>query len=105
MMESGNVNRAIKLITNNMGGGILPLDEETLEILHQKHPEGKEADENIMLTGPIQHVEPILYKAIAETLVLKAAQRTKGGSDLSDLDADGWRKPLTSKVYLSLIHI
>ena len=93
LMESGNVNGAIKLITNNMGGGILPLDDETLETLHQKHPEGKEADENIMLTGPIQHVDPILYEAIDETLVLKAAQRTKGGSGPSGLDADGWRKP------------
>ena len=30
---------------------------------------------------------------------MKAAQRTKGGSGPSGLDADGWRKPLTSKVY------
>ena len=30
---------------------------------------------------------------------MKAAQKTKGGSGPSGLDADGWRKPLTSRVY------
>ena len=32
-------------------------------------------------------------------MVLKAAQLTKGGSGPSGMDADGWRKILTSKVY------
>ena len=42
MMESGNVNGSIKLLTNTMAGGILPMnDEETLVTLHQKHPEGR----------------------------------------------------------------
>lgn len=40
-MESRNVNGAIKSITSNMGGGFLLLYDETLEILHQKQPEGK----------------------------------------------------------------
>ena len=30
---------------------------------------------------------------------MRAAQITKGGSGPSGLDADGWRKPLTSKVF------
>ena len=30
MMESGNVNGAIKLLTNNIAGGILPLNEKTV---------------------------------------------------------------------------
>ena len=46
--------------------------------------------------GPVQTVDPVLFEVIDKTLVLKAAKRTKGGSGL---DADGWRKRLTSKVY------
>ena len=44
----------------------------------------KEVDENIMVTGPMQHVEPIPD----ETFVLKTAQRTKGGAGPSGLDTD-----------------
>ena len=37
--------------------------------------------------------------SIDETLVLKAASSTKGGSGPSGLDVDGWRKIITSSVY------
>ena len=36
MMHNGNVNGAIKVLTNNMENGILPLNEETLTLLAQK---------------------------------------------------------------------
>ena len=99
MMESGNVNDATKLLTNNTAGGILPLNKDTLVTLHQKHPEGREANENILIMGPVHTVDPVLLEVIDETLVLKAAKRTKEGSGPSGLDADRWRKPLTLKVY------
>ena len=98
-MEKGNVNAAIRIVTNNMGGGILPLNDETLSLLEQKHPEGREVNEDFILQGPISTVNPIVYDVIDESRVLKAAQKTKGGSGPSGLDADGWRKPLTSRVY------
>ena len=37
-MEKGNVDSTIKLITNNMQNGILPLTDTTLTLLKQKHP-------------------------------------------------------------------
>ena len=94
-MEKGNVNAAIRIVTNNMGGGILPLNDETLSLLEQKHPEGREVNEDFILQGPISTVNPIVYDVIDGSRVLKAAQKTKGGSGPSGLDADGWRKPLT----------
>ena len=36
-MEKGNVGSAIKLATNNMRNGILPLTDTTLKLLKQKH--------------------------------------------------------------------
>ena len=42
---AGNV-KAIKLITNNMGGGILSFNDETFKTLHQKHPKGREIQSN-----------------------------------------------------------
>ena len=39
MMEKGNVNGTLKVLTNNMSNGILPLNDETLTLLKDKHPE------------------------------------------------------------------
>ena len=35
------INGAMKLLTDNMQNGVLPLNEQTLNMLKQKHPEGK----------------------------------------------------------------
>ena len=37
-MGKGDVSGAIKVITNNMHGGILPLKNETIQLLREKHP-------------------------------------------------------------------
>ena len=36
-MQKVNVNEALKVLTNNMSGGILPLTDETL-LTQKKHP-------------------------------------------------------------------
>ena len=98
-MQRGNVNAAIRLLTDNMSHGILPLNKETLGLLIQKHPESEEATKDVILQGPIKEANPIVFETIDESLILKSAQATKGGSGPSGMDADGWRKPFTSKVY------
>ena len=52
-----------------------------------------------MLQGPTRPVHPIVYEGIDESLILKAAMLTEGGSGPSGLDADGWRKTLTSRLF------
>ena len=98
-MQKGDLNSAIKVLTNNMSGGVLPLNDETLKTLHDKHPQGKDIDDNIMLQGPIKPIHPIVYNAIDETTIIKAVKMTKGGAGPSGMDAMSWRKPLLSKVY------
>ena len=39
LTEEGKVNKAIKILEKANTGGILPLNNETFEILQQKHPE------------------------------------------------------------------
>ena len=53
MMSKGNVNRAFKHLMENMSNGILPLNDKTLKMLKQKHPE---AD------GPLQDVLMLLMQ-------------------------------------------
>ena len=80
LMQKGNVNGALKLLTNNMKNGVLPLTDETLQLLHTKHPESKEATPDVLLQRPIQQVDQVVYDDIDEALVMKEAMETKGGS-------------------------
>ena len=82
-----------------MSNGTLPLNDETWKILKQKHPEGNEPPQEVLLQRPVQPVHPIVYEDMDESLILKAAMLTKGGSETSGLDTDGWREILTSRSF------
>ena len=91
-MKKGNVNTALKLLTNNMKDEILSLNIQTLISLKEKHSESKDASIDILLTDISQRVHPIKFAGIDEEMVRKAAIKTKGGSGPSAMDADGWRR-------------
>ena len=42
LMRKGNVNAAINLITKNMRNGILPLNNETFNLLRLKNPDPRD---------------------------------------------------------------
>ena len=48
MLGKGNVNRVSKLLKNNMSNGTLPLDDNTLQLLHEKHPTSKNEDDEML---------------------------------------------------------
>ena len=76
-MQKGNVNGAIKVLSNNMKGGVLPLNDETLNSLAQKHEKASEIREDITLQEAVNKIIPIVFHVIDETIVLKAAKITK----------------------------
>ena len=88
-MNKGNVSGAVKLLTNNMTGGILPLDDETVTLLRSKHPEPKDCDPDAISNLQLPEVHPVAFDAINEDSVRSAAMTTQGGSGTSGLDADG----------------
>ena len=98
-MQQGNINGAMELLTNNMRNGVSPLNEKTLELLRQKHPKASPATESVLLTDHTEKVHPIKFENITEESVRKAALKTKGGSGPSAMDAEGWRRILTSKQF------
>ena len=98
-MQKEHVNAALKLLTDNMTGGILALNDEALDMLRQKHPEARNRQEDITLQGPMKSINPILFVEIDDEMIIKAAKNTKGGSGPSGMDADGWRKILVSRIY------
>ena len=62
-------------------------------------PEVQIEEPEVLIDGLIRKIHPVVYDDIDESLILKAATSTKGGSGPSDLDADGWRRILTSRVF------
>ena len=99
LMSQGNVNGALKLLTDNMDCGILPLNKETLELLVQKHQEPREPSPKILIQGPTKPIHPVAYADMDESVIMKALMLRKDGSGPSGLDADGWRKILTSRAF------
>ena len=82
MIESGfknasNVKKAVvKLLTNNMKNGILPFNNETLNKLKEKHPKSNNANNDVLLTGVPQDVQPIMFAGIDEEMIRKAVIKT-----------------------------
>ena len=95
-MQKGNINAAIKLLTNNMQNGILPLNDETLSQLKQKHPEAKTAYDAALLTDIPEDIHSSKFENLDADMILKAAIKTKGGAGPSGMDVDGWRPILVS---------
>ena len=96
-MSKRNESSAIKLVSNNMKGGVLPLNKETTDLI--KHPAGKAASEDTKLHGLLPTIENIIFDIINDSMVLEAAKITKGGSGPSRMDAAGWRQILVSRDY------
>jgi len=68
-MSEGNVNGAIKLLSHNMVDGIVPLNNETLEKLREKHPVAKEAEEEVLLLDhPIEILQSSSKKSKEEPI-------------------------------------
>ena len=60
LMSKGNVNEALKLLTNNMLNGVLPLTDATLQLLKQKHPESREPPPEVLIEGPVRKIHPVI---------------------------------------------
>ena len=98
-MNKGNINSAIKLLSNNMENGILPLNDTTLKLLKQKHPRQSEADKHLLFDDIPKSIHKIKYECIDAEVIRNTALRTRGGSGPSGMDADGWRRILTSNSF------
>ena len=101
LMNKDNVNDDLKLLTKNMSNGILPITDATLQLLKQKHPESRESSPEVLIEGPVrnQKIHPVVYDETDESLILKAATLTKVESGQPSLDANGWRRILTSREF------
>ena len=67
LMKSGQVSAAVKLLTSEMKGGILPLNDETFQLLQLKHPEPKPCHPDALSDVQAPEVHSVVFDDITES--------------------------------------
>ena len=98
-MSNGTINGAIKLLSDNMQNGILPLNDETLKLLKQKHAHGKAPTNDALLSDTPIQIHSVRFEDINSDMIRQSALKTRGGAGPSGLDGDGWHRILTSNCF------
>ena len=86
LVLEGQINRALRFLSEKTSGGVLSLTGEVMSQLKQKHPNPQSAKLDSLLFGPIddQYLESV-YTEINGEMVRQAALRTKGAGGPSGL--------------------
>ena len=93
-MENGKVSKALKLLESSNKTGILPLTEETFEVLLEKHCQASIAK---LIAEEVQKVHPVIYGSIDSEMFRDGIEKIGGTAGPSDRDADSWRRILMSE--------
>ena len=99
LMATGKINAAMKVLENSNGTGILPINNDTIQMLNDKHPKGEDEQQDMILMGPIKHIDPIIFEELTPDLIKKTAFHLNGSAGPSNLDSDQWRAILGSSKY------
>ena len=82
-----------------MEDGVLPLNYITLNLLKQKHSCQSEADKHFLFHDIPQSIHKVKYECIDAEFIGNTSLRTRGESGPSGMDADVWRRILTSNSF------
>ena len=104
-MKNGKVNAALRLLSNQNGGGLLPLDslvncgneeeKSVRDILKQKHPAGQPLQPSALTNTNSDRPHPVIFEQINGPLIPSIALRTFGSAGPSGVDAASWRRLCT----------
>ena len=95
------VGEANKIKINKNSKGLLPLSDDVMEQLQEKHPEPQEARLGSLLFGPIEDIPNCLYHHIDGEMIRDAALRTKGSGGPSGVDSTGFKRIFSCKSFKS----
>ena len=95
----GQIHSALRYISDDNGGGILPLSDDVMRQLKEKHPDAQEARLGSLLFGPIEDIPDTIFQEIDAEMVRDAALRTKGSGGPSGVDVNGYRRLLACKSF------
>ena len=99
LMMTGKVNAALRMLSDETSGGVLPITRETRKMLRDKHPKAKKSVDYTRLVGPSAPPDPCLFESITDRMVWKKAVKTQGGAGPSGLNAKHWRTILSKKKF------
>ena len=99
LVMEGQMNSALRYLSEDDSGGVLPLTDDVVRQLKEKHPDALRAKLGSLLFGPVEDIPDSVYQGINGELVREAALRTKGSGGPSGEDANGFKRILTCKSF------
>ena len=95
LVLEGQINSALRFLSEATSGGVLSLTDEVMSQLKQKHPNPQSPKLGSLLFGPTDDQYPeSVYTEIKGEMVRQAALRTKGAGGPYGVDANGFRRIL-----------
>ena len=100
LMLLGKVGEAMRFINSEDATlGVHDISDEVKDILLQKHPIAKQADEDIIPPNEWTEPQQVIYEEIDGESVYRAAKKLHGSGGPTLIDSDGWKHILCSKSY------
>ena len=99
LVTRGQIHSVLRYLCDDNGGGVLPLSDDVMRQLKEKHPEAQEARLGSLLFGPVEDIPDSVFLEIDGEMVRDAALRTKGSGGPSGVDANGFRRLLGCKSF------
>ena len=87
LMFLGKVNAALTLLSNENSTGLVPINDQIINTLQEKHPQAQPKFDDLLLEGPVVDVHPLTLHVIDAELIQKMEAKTKGSSGPSQLDS------------------
>ena len=72
-MIKGNVNAALRLLSENANAGILPRTDDTIKKFYEEHPQAESLRNELLM-----HIDPVIFYSINADLIQKIGIDTKG---------------------------
>ncbi|XP_076047439.1 uncharacterized protein LOC143028975 [Oratosquilla oratoria] len=99
-MRQGKVAAAMRTLAGeNEDPGVLPLNEETIKILKEKHPIARPANLDSKFNGDYLPPHKVVFDSITRERIWNLALHTQGAAGPSGLDASGWKCLLSTSLF------
>ena len=95
----GEINSAMRFLNDDISGGVLPLTDDVMLQLRERHPEAQRAKLKVLLRGPVQDIPDSLFFEVNGEMIRDAALKTKGSGGPSGVDANGFKRILACKSF------
>ena len=95
----GKINSALRYLTDSDGGGVLPLTDDVMKQLQDKHPKAQPAALGSLLFGPVEDVHESVYSEVTGEMIREAALGTKGAGGPCGVDVNEFKRILACKSF------